>query len=132
MLVVGELILLTSDYHSIHHRRTAFAYGSLKLGLLQFVSYVVPRYCVLCTGLGLKGFRAFEASRSSQELFFLVFPLRWIEHRRHTEPGKFYTDRKQETSPKDCSHRPRRDLGHLRELESRTSACGCVVSCSEV
>ncbi|CAE7838953.1 Slc9a8 [Symbiodinium sp. CCMP2592] len=29
MLVVGELILLTSDYHSIHHRRTAFAYGSL-------------------------------------------------------------------------------------------------------
>ena len=46
MLVVGELILLTSDYHSIHHRRTAFAYGSLKLGLLQFISSGIPWYCI--------------------------------------------------------------------------------------
>ena len=31
MVVVGELILATSEYHSISDRRTAFAYGSLTL-----------------------------------------------------------------------------------------------------
>ena len=62
MLVVGELILLTSDYHSIHHRRTAFAYGSLKLGLLQFISSGIPWYCIQVWGWRVFELRLFVRS----------------------------------------------------------------------